>query len=381
MRVLYILDEFAERTAGTEGQFLELVAGLRARNVEVSIALLRDAPTLERALPDIPRVVLGLTSLRSPSTLGALWKLLRWARSQGSQLAHVYFNDASIACPVPLRLAGLPVVVSRRDLGLWYTPGNLPLLRLNRHAVGTVVANAEAVKQHVIEQEHYPERKVVTIYNGWRKRADSTDRAAVREELGIPAGARVLLTVGNLRPLKRMDDAIRILALAQAQFDDVWLCVVGADRPGNSGSEKQRLQGLAAELGVAGRVVFAGAREDPWPIVQACDICLLCSETEGLSNALIEYSAASKPVICTAAGGNSEVVLDGICGFVFQTGDVRYAAGKVTQLLGDPALAASMGERGRRRVNEQFAVDGMVERHLSLYRALTAQTAANSVPT
>jgi L-malate glycosyltransferase len=373
MRVLYVLDEFAERTAGTEGQFLELVTGLKARNVDVSIALLRNAPTLERALPAIPRVVLGLTSLRSPSSLGALWKLVRWARAQGSQLAHIYFNDASIACPVPLRLAGLPVVVSRRDLGLWYTPGNLPLLRLNRHAVGTVVANAQAVKQHVIEHEHYPENKVVTIYNGWRSRASSSDRLAIRESLGIPAGARVLLTVGNLRPLKRVDDAIRILALGKAHFDDVWLCVVGADRPGNSGSEQQRLQGLAAELGVADRVVFAGAREDPWPIVQASDICLLCSETEGLSNALIEYSAAGKPVLCTAAGGNSEVVLDGVSGFVFQTGDVRYAAGKVTQLLSDPALAASMGERGRQRVNEQFAVDGMVERHLELYQGLTAR--------
>jgi L-malate glycosyltransferase len=376
MRVLYVLDEFAERTAGTEGQFLELVAGLKARNVDMSIALLRNAPTLERALPDIPKIVLGLRSLRSPSSLGALWKLLRWARTQGSQLAHLYFNDSSIACPVPLRLAGLPVVVSRRDLGLWYTPTNLPLLRVNRHAVQTVVANAEAVRRHVIEHERYPDHKVVTIYNGWRSRAGGSDRAAVRESLGIPAGARVLLTVGNLRPLKRVDDAIRILAIARAQFDDVWLCVVGADRPGNSGSEKQRLQGLASELGVGGRVVFAGAREDPWPIVQACDIGLLCSETEGLSNALIEYCAASKPVICTAAGGNSEVVPDGVCGFVFPTGDVRYAAEKLMQLLRDPALVASMGARGRQRVNEQFAVDGMVERHLQLYRALTTEAAA-----
>lgn len=381
MRILYILDEFAERTAGTEGQFLELVTGLADRHVDISIALLRDAPTLQRALPGIPSVVLGLKSLRSPATLGALWKLQRWARAQGSELAHIYFNDASIACPLPLRLAGLPVLVSRRDLGLWYTPGNLPLLRLNRHAVTTVVANADAVKRYTMEHEHYPEHKVVTIYNGWRKRADTNDRVAVRAELGIPVNAQVLLTVGNLRPLKRMDDAIRILAATKAPADDVWLCVVGADRPGKNGSEKQRLQALAAELGVAGRVVFAGARADPWPIVQACDICMLCSETEGLSNALIEYSAAGKPVICTQAGGNAEVVLDGVSGFVFQTGDVRYAAGKVTQLLSDPALAASMGERGRQRVNEQFAVDGMVERHLQLYRALTAPAAAKSVPT
>jgi glycosyltransferase involved in cell wall biosynthesis len=115
--------------------------------------------------------------------------------------------------------------------------------------------------------------------------------------------------------------------------------------------------------------------------MQACDIPMLCSETEGLSNALIEYSAAGKPVICTAAGGNAEVVLDGVSGFVFQTGDVRYAAEQVKRLLGDPALAASMGEQGRQRVVAQFAVDGMVEQHLVLYRSLTAQSAPDSVPT
>jgi glycosyltransferase involved in cell wall biosynthesis len=69
------------------------------------------------------------------------------------------------------------------------------------------------------------------------------------------------------------------------------------------------------------------------------------------------------------------VVLDGVTGFVFQTGDVRYAAQKVTRLLGDPALAASMGEQGRQRVAQQFAVDGMVDQHLMLYRSLTSQVA------
>lgn len=373
MRVLYVLDEFSERTAGTEGQFLELVAGLRARNTHVSIAVLRGGSTLETALPGVPFRVLGLTSLRSPSALGALARLVSWARSQGSQVAHLYFNDVSIACPMPLRLAGLPVIVSRRDLGLWYTAANLPLLRLNRWAVAAVIANAEAVKERVIAREHYPERRVVTIYNAWRDRAAGGDLVGVRAALGVPDNARVLLALGNLRPLKRVDDAIRVLALVGAQRDDAWLCVVGADREGKSGSEQRRLQALAVELGVADRTVFTGAREDPWPIVQACDIGLFCSESEGLSNALIEYSAAAKPTVCTGAGGNGEVVIDGVTGFLFPTGDVRGAAEKVLRLLRDPALAAAMGADGRRRVTEQFSVERMIDQHLRLYQALVAE--------
>lgn len=371
MRVLFVMDGFSERTAGTEGQFLELVDGLRARDAEVSIAVLRGGAALRRALPDVPFLSLGLTSLRSLSALGALWRLVRWAHAQHSQVAHLYFNDVSIACPVPLRLAGLPVVVSRRDLGFWYTAATLRLLRLNRWAVAAIVANAQAVKEKVIAQERYPERKVITIYNAWRDRAASGDPATVRAALGIPDRARVLLVLGNLRPLKRVDDAIRILALVGAQFDDAWLCVVGADRVNDGRSEQARLEALAAELGVAHRIVFTGLREDPWPIVQACDIGLLCSETEGLSNALIEYCAAGKPTVCTGAGGNGEVVIDGTSGFIFPTGDVRYAADRVLRLLRDPALSAAMGLNGRRRINEQFSIERMIDRHLDLYQAVT----------
>lgn len=372
MRVLYVLDEFSERTAGTEGQFLELVAGMRARKAQVSVALLRGGAELKRALPDIPIRILGLTSLRSSSAVGALWRLVGWARAQGSQLAHLYFNDVSIACPVPLRLAGFPVVVSRRDLGLWYTRTNLQLLRLNRWAVAAVIANAEAVKRQVIAREHYPERKVTTIYNAWRDRGASSDRAGVRVTLGIPESARVLLALGNLRPLKRVDDAIRVLALVRAQCEEAWLCVVGADRAGKSGSEQRRLQALAAELGVADFVVFAGPREDPWPIVQACDIGLFCSESEGLSNALLEYCAAGKPTVCTDAGGNAEIVIDRMSGFVFPTGEVREAANRVIDLLRDPALSARLGAHGRRRVLEEFSVERMLDRHMELYRTLAA---------
>lgn len=374
MRILYVLDEFSERTAGTEGQFLELIAGMRARNAQVCVAVLRGGSKLEQTLADVPFLALGLTSLRSLSALRALRKLTGWARAQRSQLAHLYFNDTSIACPIPLRLAGLPVVVSRRDLGIWYTSANLRLLRVNRWAISAVVANADAVKKQVIAQEHYPERKVITIYNAWRDRAACSDPASLKGELGIPASAKVLLSLGNLRPLKRVDDSIRVLALVRAARDDVWLCIVGADRVGSSGSERSRLQALAVELGVANYVVFAGSREDPWPLVQACDIGLFCSESEGLSNALIEYCAAGKPVVCSAAGGNAEVVVDGMSGFIFPTGDVRTAAERVERLLRDAVLAAEMGGCGRRRVIECFSVEHMIDRHMVLYRGLIAHT-------
>lgn len=366
MRILYVLDEFAGRTAGTEGQFLELVTGVRARKADVLVMVLRASPAL-RELDGIPTKIVGLRSLASLGAVRALWRLVRGARAAGADIAHLFFNDASIACPIPLRLAGIPVIVSRRDLGFWYTPGVLPLLRMNRGAVSIVVANSLAVKREVVRQERYPESRVTVIHNGWRQREAREDPAEVRAALGIPAAAKMLLIVANLRPLKRVDDAIRITALALRADPEVWLAVVGADRSGATGSERQRLTSLARQLGIADRVVFAGSRPDPWPVISACDVGLLCSESEGLSNTLIEYSAAGKPVVCSSVGGNEEVVVDSQSGFLYAVGNVEQAAGKVGELLRDPELSRRMGVVGRQLVASRFGIEEMVESHLRLY--------------
>lgn len=366
MRVLYVLDEFAGGTAGTEGQFLQLLAGVRARDADVQVMVLRSSPALKE-LGDVPTTVLGLRSLASLGAVAALWRLVRRARAAGADVVHLFFNDTSVACPIPLKLAGIPVIVSRRDLGFWYTPGVLRLLRMNRGAVSAVVANSLAVKREVVRQERYPESRVTVIHNGWRERQILEDATAVRGALGIPAAAKMLLIVANLRPLKHVDDAIRIAALALRDDPGVWLAVVGADRRGASGSERERLAALARELGVAGRVVFAGSRPDPWPLICACDVGLLCSDTEGLSNTLIEYSAAGKPVVCTRVGGNEEVVADSQSGFLYATGNFEQAAGRVGELLRDPQLSHRMGVFGRQLVASRFGIEQMVESHLRLY--------------
>jgi len=375
MHVLYVLDEFLESGAGTESQFLELIAGMRAARVRVSIATLRPAPLLQARLPDVPTIVIGVHSLKSPATVPALWRLMSWARSQGCQLAHVFFNDAAIVAPVPLRLAGLPVIVSRRDLGFWYTRLNLVLLRLVRRAVAAVVVNADAVRREVQVHEGYRTERIVTIHNAWRDRPIAISRTDMRAQLGIPLEADLLVLVANLRPLKRVDDAIRVLAALAGRPRQSWLCVVGADRMVDGASERARLQGLAAALGVGDRVIFAGAIQDPLPIVSAADVCLLCSESEGLSNSLIEYAAAARPTVCSRAGGNEEIVIEGVTGYSYPVGDVPRATALVGSLLEDRERAGQFGEAARRRILQEFSVEQMIGSHLGLYRRVAGMEA------
>jgi glycosyltransferase involved in cell wall biosynthesis len=286
IRVLYILDEFTDPHAGTEGQFWLLINGLDRQAVRAGVLLLRPSAYLAEHLPrDIPLEVLDVERLASARSLWRIVCAILRARRAGYQMAHIYFNDCAIVFPWLLKLAGLRVIVSRRDLGFWYTPRNLRILRANARAVDAVIANCNAVKREVVRAEGFPQHRVSVIYNGVARTANAPDENS-RAGPELPDDARRVVLVANLRPLKRVDDAVRIMALIAKQVSGVHLIVVGEDREGHSErSHRNELEVLARSLGIDDQIHFTGKLADPMRIIRTADVCLLCSETEGLSNA------------------------------------------------------------------------------------------------
>lgn len=373
LRLLYILDGFPDPGAGTEGQFWLLLRGLDRARVTPGVVLLRPSAFLERELRGVPLRVLNVYRLRS---LRSLWRVAAtawWARRSGFRVAHIYFNDSAMVFPPVLRLLGIKVIVSRRDMGFWYTPAILPILKIVAGFVDRVVANCEAVRQVTLASEGYPPDRVQVIYNGIGQSVTS-DSAAVRQDYGVPEGVPLLVIVANLRPLKRVGDAVRALAgVTSPSGLAPHLLVVGEDRTGIGGeSHRAELERVGQEMGVSDRLHFAGKMTDPMPVIALADACVLCSETEGLSNVVLEYMRAGKPVVCTAVGGNPELVLDGQTGRLVPVGDVVRLSGALTDVLADPVRARHWGEAAKQRALELFGVSGMIERHQQLYEALAA---------
>ena len=85
----------------------------------------------------------------------------------------------------------------------------------------------------------------------------------------------------------------------------------------------EELRALAGKLGVGGRVIFTGGVERPSRYIRRFDVAVLCSESEGFSNAIIEYMADARPVVCTDTGGNPELVRDGVNGYLVPVGTPR----------------------------------------------------------
>jgi glycosyltransferase involved in cell wall biosynthesis len=164
------------------------------------------------------------------------------------------------------------------------------------------------------------------------------------------------------------------------EVSNVHLVVVGEDRPDETGrSFRARLESLAGELQVREQLHCLGKIPNPLPLVRAADICVLCSETEGLSNAVIEYMLAGKPVICTDVGGNRELVVNEETGFLISLGDVAGMARRMVQLLMGPELARAMGERGGERARRLFSREAMIAHHEALYLQLLQRPSAEGV--
>ncbi|HLL77128.1 MAG TPA: glycosyltransferase family 4 protein [Pyrinomonadaceae bacterium] len=162
------------------------------------------------------------------------------------------------------------------------------------------------------------------------------------------AAGPLLLTVARLVPRKGHDAVIRALPLVLRRLPGTTYLIVG------EGPERNRLEALATELGVAGSVRFCGAVEDVVPYYQACDLFVMASRTlreegevEGFGIAFCEASACGKPVVGGRSGGVGEAVVDGVTGLLVPPDDPEALASAITGLLDDRERSARMGGRGR----------------------------------
>lgn len=349
-RVALVADQLLHLKAGTEGQMRALFLGLRDAGWAPQLFVLRGAEPLRADWPG-PVEEIGITRMASPVAWWRAWQFARHLRRDGVRVAHLFFNDTSVLLPPLLKAAGVRVIVSRRDMGFWYTPGTLRILRFVGRWVDRVIANSEAVKANVVAAEGIDAGRIEVIYNGVDPGRPAGD---------LPPGKPIIGLVANIRPVKRIQDAIAALARLSARHPDAMLEIVG-------GGDPDALRAQAEALGVGDRVRFAGQVDDPRSRLADYAVCLLTSESEGLSNAVIEYLLAGRAVICSETGGNPELVQHGETGLLYPVGDVDELARQLDRLLADEALRRRLGQAGRRRAEQLFDPHRMVERHVQLY--------------
>lgn len=360
MKLSIIMDQYNHPHAGTESQVLKLVNGLIAAGWEVRFAVFRGTEYSRSGQFPVAVDQLDVGRMTDPGSWVKVYRYARQLRADGFHLAHIFFNDASVIGPPMLRLAGLRSVISRRDMGFWYTDRYLKVLKWTGRFISAAVCNSRAVAEVTEQAEKLRPELIHVIYNGYPMDTGHDTEAAAA---GTPEERPVIGIVANLRPIKRIDDLMRAVALAVENGHDPLLHLVG-------GGDPSGYQTLAQELGIADRVRFLGSQEHPEHFIRQFDIAVLCSASEGFSNAIIEYLRCGKPVVCTRTGGNPEIISDGVNGFLVEVGDVAGLAEKLQILLADPDMRDAMSRNGTKQVADRYSLDTMIREHVTLYRSL-----------
>lgn len=196
--------------------------------------------------------------------------------------------------------------------------------------------------------------------------APRRSRAETRRMAGTPEGAPVVVAVGSLAPEKRIDRLLRVAAKSRESIAELRLWLVG------EGSLRGELEELAEELGLGGRVHFAGVRDDVGDWLHAADLLALTSDTEGIPGAVLEAGCAGLAVVAARVGGVAECVVDGETGVLVAREDEDAFAAAIAALLGDDARRRALGERAAAHVREHFALDRIAARYVELYARLVA---------
>jgi glycosyltransferase involved in cell wall biosynthesis len=224
-----------------------------------------------------------------------------------------------------------------------------------------VIAASRAIAR-VLEEGGVERARLRVVYEGVSDRAARPGGREALLALGVPRDVPV---VGNVAALVDHKDHATLLAAAArvvARRPEVRFVMVG------EGERKDALQALARQLGLDGRVVWAGFRDDLDAVIPAFTVFCLSSHMEGLGTSVLDAMAFGRPVVATAAGGLAETVEDPLTGRLVPPRDPDALAAALLDVLDHPDQAEAMGARGRRRFEERFTARRMVEETLGVYR-------------
>jgi len=350
---------------GTEGQCARVAMELAGRGqVHEIMVFHREGyflPHVENLCGPVREI--GITNMVSLKTFRSIRALAGRLKSEKFDLLHAWDADAAIFGQFAASMAGIPLITSRRDLGQIYPAHKVRLLNRADRKARAIVANAHAIATHFKKQGTAPDK--FTVIPNICDAAES-DRLAARpfsRATELPAGERVVM-VARLDPEKDVPTFIKAAELIHKRNPAVSFVVAG------DGVERRHLEALVAKSNLADRVVFLGDITEVPSLLRLCAVgALTPSRNEGLSNTILEYMAASLPVVGTDCGGNRELVgSQNEGGVIVPVGDPSGLAEAVLGILKNPDAMRAMGERNRRQVEREFQPVMIGNQFESLYR-------------
>jgi glycosyltransferase involved in cell wall biosynthesis len=359
MKLLFISGTLG--SGGKERRLTELIKSLKLINdVEFELVVMSNDIHYKEVL-DIG-INIHFIIRKTKKDISIFYKFYKLCRSYRPDIVHCWDSMTAVylvpACKLlHIRLVNGMVI-------------NAPLKRniLNKHWLrarlsfpfsDVIVGNSKAG----LRAYKAPEEKSIVIHNGFNfnRIKHLTDSTNLKRNL---AGSNCL--VGMVAAFNDHKDYKTYFMAAQSLLRnrrDITFLAIG------NGTDSTEAQSLI-DTKYIDHFRLLGVRSDVESFINAMDICVLSTFTEGISNSILEYMALGKPVIATDGGGTCEIVLDNKTGFLINPSNPEELAEKLEILINDRQLRKTMGLAGRERVMNEFSIDQMVSKYTDLYKSL-----------
>ena len=367
--VLFLIDRLHCTEGGAEGMVHKLCRSLPAYGFRCMVATFWAGEGVTQKFP-CPVHIVPLSSMYGRNSLRCAREFASLLRKERVEIVHTFFPASDLWGGMVARLSGCPIVISsRRDMGILRSRKHRLSYRFANHIFDQVQAVSETVRQFCIASDHVPADKVVTVHNGVD--LDAIDTAAPadrRASFGAHESQPVVSTVANVRHIKGIDILVQAAAVVVRKIPNAIFAVIGGaiQEPEYCNS----VQAAIKRMDVERNFRFLGTRTDVYALLKQSDIFCLPSRSEGMSNALLEAMACRLPCVATTVGGNPEVIVEGLNGFLVPVEDSAAIAARIMNLLRDTEHARQMGEEGRRLVESRFTLHHVAQRLNRLYRDL-----------
>ena len=233
---------------------------------------------------------------------------------------------------------------------------------INSSMTNKLVCVSERAKNQALS-EGIHEDKIEVIFNGVKPvETDPSVRAQVRAELGLNDSDIMILNVGRLTPEKAQKNLVKAAAI-MAPHPEYRFFIAG------EGPCRSELEQLISENGLSGRFTLLGSRPDVDRLLNAADLFVLYSDTEGMPVSLMEAMSAGLPCVASNLEGIAQLIPDERYGTLIPSGDVELLAETIEKTLSDPQKAAEQGRSAGCRIRESFSLDASCSRYEKLFQS------------
>ena len=367
---MHILGNFGP--GGAEMGVVRLVKALSKGDFTHSVCSIGPNVTMKELLPKgVKCHSLGIKG----SSYTVFYALIKLLKSTGTTIAHVNNLAPWFDVAFASKLAGCACIETfhgiEDDIERFSAPRRL-LLRTAASMTRSLTAVAETTANRLNKLTRITRTKIRVIPNGvdtesFKPISSWQEKTGLRRALNLPISAILFGCVAALRPVKDHEGLLKTLQKAlsgrhENRSPEIYLLLIG------DGILRGQLEVLCENLGIKRHVIFLGRRNDIQKILQALDVFVLNSKTEGMSYAVLEAMASGLPVIATAVGANTELIDHGKEGYLIPQGDINCMTQDIARIISDTSLIKTMGISARKKIVENYSLEKMISAYQELYK-------------